>query len=47
MVQLNNLAALKADVDKGLKDLAEGRVRDFDADRIITRGKKLLGDRSA
>ncbi len=45
-LQLQELAALKADIDIGLKDLAEGRVKDFDADRIIKRGKKLLQGRS-
>jgi antitoxin ParD1/3/4 len=38
-LQLHELAALKADIDKGLTDLAEGRVKDFDAGRIIERGK--------
>jgi antitoxin ParD1/3/4 len=45
-LQLQELAALKADIDKGLTDLAEGRVKDFDAGRIIERGKKLLAARS-
>ena len=45
-LQLQELAALKADIDKGLTDLAEGRVKDFDADRIIERGRKLLASRS-
>src|SRR6266850_1049961 len=40
-LQLQELAALKAEIDKGLADLAEGRVKDFDADRIIERGRKL------
>ena len=44
-LQLQELAALKAEIDKGLADLAEGRVKDFDADRIIERGKKLLASR--
>jgi hypothetical protein len=44
--QVQELAALKADVDKGLTDLAEGRVQDFDAARIIERGRKLLAARS-
>jgi antitoxin ParD1/3/4 len=41
-LQLQELAALKAEIDKGLADLAEGRVKDFDAGRIIERGRKLL-----
>jgi antitoxin ParD1/3/4 len=46
-LQLQELAALKADIDKGLADLTEGRVKDFDADRIIERGRKLLASRSS
>ena len=45
-LQLQELAALKADIDQGLADLAAGRVQDFDADRIIQRGRKLLASRS-
>lgn len=41
-LQLQELAALKADIDRGLNDLAEGRVREFDSTRIIERGRKLL-----
>jgi len=45
-LQLHELASLKADIDKGLNDVAEGRVKDFDAGRIIERGRKLLASRS-
>ena len=45
-LQLQELAALKADIDKGLADVAEGRVKEFDAERLIARGKKLLARRS-
>lgn len=45
-LQLQELAALKADIDRGLTDLAEGRVQTFDAARIIERGRKLLAGRS-
>lgn len=45
-LQLQELASLKADIDKGLSDVAEGRVQAFDADRIIERGRKLLARRS-
>jgi antitoxin ParD1/3/4 len=45
-LQLQELTALIADIDKGLTDLAEGRVKDFDAARIIEWGKKLLANRS-
>jgi antitoxin ParD1/3/4 len=45
-LQLQELRSLKAEIDKGLADLAKGRVKDFDADRIIGRGRKLLAGRS-
>ena len=44
-LQLNELASLKSDIDRGLNDVAEGRVQDFDATRIIERGRKLLAGR--
>jgi antitoxin ParD1/3/4 len=44
-VQLKEMEAIKADIDKGLTDLAAGRVQDFDTVRIIARGRKLLGAR--
>ncbi|MDR3556611.1 MAG: type II toxin-antitoxin system ParD family antitoxin [Syntrophobacteraceae bacterium] len=46
-LQLQELAALKADIDKGLADVANGRVKDFDATIIINRGRKLLASRSS
>jgi antitoxin ParD1/3/4 len=45
-LQIEELAALKTDIDAGLADVAAGRVKDFDATRIIARGRKLLADRS-
>jgi len=45
-LQLQELAALKGDIDKGLADVAAGRVKEFDADAIIARGRKLLASRS-
>jgi antitoxin ParD1/3/4 len=45
-LQLQELAALKAEIDRGLADVAEGRMRDFDAGRIIERGRQLLASRS-
>ena len=42
VVQEQELAALKADIDKGLADVAAGRVHDFDTARIVERGRKLL-----
>lgn len=45
-LQIEELAALKGEIDRGLADLAAGRVQDFDADRIIARGRTLLAGRS-
>ena len=45
-LQLQELKALTADIDKGLADVAAGRVKDFDGARIIERGRKLLTARS-
>src|SRR5689334_21549006 len=45
-LQLRELEALKAEIDRGLADLAAGRVHDFDTDRIVERGRKLLAGRS-
>ena len=45
-LQQQELAALKADIDRGLTDLAMGHVQDFDAGRIVERGRKLLAIRS-
>jgi antitoxin ParD1/3/4 len=45
-LQIKQLAALKADIDAGLADVAAGRVKNFDAARIVERGRKLLADRS-
>ena len=45
-LQIEELAALKADIATGLADVAAGRVTDFDPARVIERGRKLLADRS-
>ena len=42
----SRLAALKTDIDKGLTDLSEGRIKDLDASRIIERGRQLLAARA-
>ncbi len=44
-LRLKEVEALKADIDRGLSDVAEGRVQDFDATRIIERGRTLLANR--
>lgn len=45
-LKLDELEALRADIDKGVADLSAGRVTDFDMDKIIERGRKLLAGRS-
>ncbi|SCY28568.1 antitoxin ParD1/3/4 [Nitrosospira sp. Nl5] len=44
-IQHEEIAALKADIDKGLADVAAGRLTEFNADRIVERGSKLLAAR--
>jgi antitoxin ParD1/3/4 len=44
-LQLQEPAALKIDIDKGLADVAAGLVEDFDAASVIERGRKLLATR--
>lgn len=46
-LMLAELSVLKADIERGLADVAAGRVKDFDADRIIERGRQLLAARSS
>jgi antitoxin ParD1/3/4 len=45
-LQLEEFAALKADIEKGLADIAAGRVKDSDAGSIMARGRRLLASRS-
>ena len=45
-LKIGELEALRADIDKGMADLSAGRVADFDMDKIIERGRKLLAGRS-
>jgi antitoxin ParD1/3/4 len=45
-VRTHELAALKADIAKGMADLKAGRVKDFDTKRIVARGRKLLARRA-
>lgn len=46
LLQMQELAALKTDIDKGLADVAAGRVKDFNPANIIERGRKLLAGRT-
>ena len=45
-LRLQEFASLKADIDAGLADVAAGRLKEFNADKIIERGRKLLAARS-
>lgn len=40
-----DIVKLRADIDKGLDDLAKGRVEPFDVEEIIKRGRELLKQR--
>jgi antitoxin ParD1/3/4 len=44
-LQIEELAGLKTDIDKGLADVAAGRVKDFDVDKIIARRRKPTSPR--
>ncbi len=44
-LMLDQLILLKQDIDKGLADVSAGRTREFDAQRIAERGRKLLAAR--
>ena len=46
-LMLDELAALKVDINKGLADVAAGRVKKFDAESIVARGRQLLAARSS
>jgi antitoxin ParD1/3/4 len=46
VLKRHEFEALKADIDKGLADIAAGRVKDFDAQAIIERGRTLFAARS-
>ena len=38
-LQRQEFASLKADIDRGMTDLADRHLTDFNADRIVERGK--------
>ncbi len=45
VLQMQELASLKADIDKGLADVAAGRIKSFDENNIVERGRSLLAGR--
>ena len=44
-IQHEEITSLNADIDKGLADVAAGRLAEFNAERIVERGRKLLAAR--
>jgi antitoxin ParD1/3/4 len=45
-MQLTRLAELKTEIDRGMADVTEGRLTDFDAESIIALGRKLSAERA-
>jgi antitoxin ParD1/3/4 len=45
-VRLHRLAELKAEIDRGMADVTEGRLTDFDPRQIIALGRKLSAARA-
>ncbi len=45
-LQLHRMAALKLEIDRGMSDVAAGRLTEFDAERIMERGRRILAERS-
>jgi antitoxin ParD1/3/4 len=45
-LQLHRLAELKADINRGMADITEGRLTNFDPRSIIALGKKLSAERA-
>ena len=41
-MQLDGLAVLRSDIERGASDLAAGHVRDFNSAQIVERGRQLL-----
>jgi antitoxin ParD1/3/4 len=45
-LQRHKFAELKAVIDRGMADVTEGRLTEFDARSIIALGRKLSADRA-
>ncbi|MGB6611569.1 MAG: ribbon-helix-helix protein, CopG family [Acidobacteriaceae bacterium] len=45
-LQRRRFAELKADIDRGMVDVTEGRLTEFDPESIIALGRKLSADRA-
>lgn len=46
LLREHELAELRHDIQAGLEDIEAGRVQDFDADRIIAKGRQKQSNRS-
>jgi hypothetical protein len=46
MKRVTRLAELKADIDRGMADVTDGRLTEFDSRQIIALGKKLSAERA-
>jgi antitoxin ParD1/3/4 len=44
-IRQEELAALKADIDQALNEVAAGRLSEFNSERIVERARKLLAAR--
>ena len=42
LTQRRELETLRLDINKGLDDIEQGRLQDFDAGRIVAKGEKRL-----
>ena len=42
LIQRRELEALRRDINKGLDDIEQGKLQDFDAGRIVAKGEKRL-----
>jgi antitoxin ParD1/3/4 len=45
-LQLRRFAELKAEIDRGMADVTEGRLTEFDPESIIALGRKLSVERA-
>lgn len=45
-VQMHRLARLKAEIDRGMADVTEGRLTDFEPGSIVAMGRKPSADRA-
>jgi hypothetical protein len=46
-LRMDRLAGLKAEIDRGMADVREGRLTEFDPRSVIALGRKLCAERAA